>query len=85
MKSLFEIIGEKKVDESPPSRRIDFSFQELGIEMTEKFGEKFRDRIWPLFHHKKWNEQVIREAFEVYKKGEHKGFEYFMGILHRMR
>lgn len=83
MKSLFEILEKKKVDESPPLKRIEFSYQELGIEMTKMFGEKFRNRIWPLFRDRRYNERIIKEAFERYKKGEAKGFLYFLGILNK--
>lgn len=69
---------------TPAKEKIEFSFQDLGVEMMNHFGKQNRGRIWPLFVNKKYPEGKIRDAWIAYQKGNVKNINYFMGILNKL-
>ncbi len=69
-----------KKEEGP---KVDWEFQQLGIEMTQHFGKKFSGSIWSNFHKADYTLEIIREAWFVYQKQAIKSFPYFMGILNK--
>lgn len=71
-KPVFEI---KKASK----RKIDYSFQELGIEMQDYFTSAKKSLIWSLFY--KFREDKIRDAFKVCKEKGIQNIAYLMGIL----
>ncbi len=60
-----------------PKHRIEYEFQELGIEMEKEFGKK----IWPLFYEVKYTVPIIRRAWIAYQKQPIHSYKYFRGIL----
>lgn len=70
-KPVFEV---KKSD-----KKIDYSFQELGLEMQDYFGKNKKGLIWSLFY--KFREDRIRDAFIFCQKKGIKDISYLVGIL----
>ncbi len=64
------------------TKRVDYEFQALGIEMTEHFGKEYSKRIWPLFYRHPLGK--IKDAWIAYGKGNVKTFNYFCGILKKI-
>ena len=62
-------------NERTQGKRIEHSFQELGIEMQRYFGRN----IWHLFY--KYKEQDLREAFAICQRNEKKSVGYLLGII----
>ena len=56
-------------------KKVDHSYQELGIEMQRFFGRN----IWYLFY--KYKEQDLRDAFEICKRNNKKSVGYLIGII----
>jgi len=79
-KNSFKKIGFdlSKLKKNP--RKIDFSYQALGLEMRNYFSGEREKWIWSLFY-KKWSEEQIRDAFEICKKKNRKDLKYLIGIL----
>lgn len=63
--------------------KVEFEFQQLGIEMEKHFGKRFKGSIWGNFHKAEYNISVIRESWFTYQKQSIKSFPYFMGILNK--
>ena len=70
-KSLKSLLKLKK----PAKHKIDYSFQDLGIEMQSYF----KKIIWYLFH--KYDELKIRDAFKICKEKGIKKVNYLVGII----
>jgi hypothetical protein len=69
--------------------KIDFSYQELGLEMQEFFPLKDRPRIWGSFY--KYDERKIRDAFITCQKqfratndNKFKNINYLIGIVKKL-
>lgn len=60
-------------------RKIDHSFQELGIELEEYFGKS--SRIWAMFYKKGYTEHLMRYAMKECKQREIKNLNYFEKII----
>lgn len=63
--------------------KIEYEFQELGVEMENHFGKRFKSSIWANFHKPQYPFWMIQEAWLAYKKQSIKSFPYYMGILNR--
>lgn len=73
--------------------KIDFSYQELGLEMQEFFPLKDRPRIWGSFY--KYDERKIRDAFYLCfkkyndknekKREKYREFSYCIGIIKKIK
>jgi len=63
------------------NKKIDFEFQDLGVQMVDCFGKKNARKIWPLFYKPEYTLGMIRDSFIAYKKQPVISFNYFMGIL----
>ena len=61
--------------ERTEGKRIDHSFQELGIEMQKYFNRN----IWHLFY--KYKEQDLREAFAICQRNDKKSVGYLIGVI----
>lgn len=73
---------EKKIKLPEPEfqgKKIDYSFQVLGLDMMAWFGKEKKSWLWSLFY--KFDEGAIRDAFEVCKKAKIKKINYLLGIL----
>lgn len=71
---------EIKKDEGP---KVEYEFQQLGLEMIGHFNPKYPSMVWSLFYRKQYSVPTIREAWIEYQKQKIKGFLYFMGILNK--
>lgn len=84
MKPLFEITQNYQlpIPQGSPPKRVDYPFQEVGIEMAQYYSSEKPSRIWPLFY--KYKLGNIKEALYIARKKENTSFKYFMGILLRL-
>lgn len=67
-----------KLDE----RKINYSFQLLGLDMADWFGKEKQKLIFSLFYRHK--EEKLRDAFEICKKRGVKTINYFLGIIKKI-
>jgi len=74
MKNLF---GEYKVKKA--EHKIDYSYQELGIELQEYFGVKW---VWRFFYI--YPESKIREAFKITKERGMTKPSYMVGVMKKL-
>ncbi len=66
----------------PDKRKIDYSFQLLGLDMAEYYGKEKQKLIFSLFY--KHSEIKLRDAFEVCKKRGVKSINYMLGIIKKL-
>jgi hypothetical protein len=66
----------------PNKKKIDYSFQELGIAMESWFGSEQKKWLWSLFF--KYQEDMIRDAFKVCKSRNIRKLNYLVGILKKL-
>lgn len=66
---------EQKVERNK-DKRVEYSFQALGIEMEKFFGNK---KVWPLFY--KFKEEDMRLAFEECKKYNKPYVPYLIKVI----
>lgn len=73
---------EKLIMETPKEikQKIQFPFQELGVEMEKAYGRK----VWALFHHVDKPLWKMAEAFKIAKKKDNFEYPYLLGILKRL-
>ena len=62
-------------------QKVDFPFQELGIEMQTYYDEN----IWWLFHKDYAPLGKIREAFKIAKAKNNKSVPYLIGIIKNLK
>jgi len=70
---------EKKFEKPRAGPKIDWSFQEIGVEMQKVYGKK----VWSLFY--KYPEGKIREAWKVAQKRKILSFNYLIGIINNLK
>jgi len=58
--------------------KIDYEYQEIGIEMSKYF----KDNIWWLFH--KYSYPKIRQAFKICQRDSIYTISYFIGIIKKL-
>ena len=75
--SLFE-----KYQEPTKGPRIEYSFQDIGVQMEAYFKSKL---IWVTFHNKNYTETMIRDAFIACQKRGIADIRYFYGVLNRIK
>uniref|UniRef100_A0A6H1ZQA3 Uncharacterized protein n=1 Tax=viral metagenome TaxID=1070528 RepID=A0A6H1ZQA3_9ZZZZ len=61
-----------------PKHKVDYSFQDLGLEMQDYF----KTNIWWIFH-RNWGEEQIRDAFIACKRAKITKVSYLVGILNK--
>jgi hypothetical protein len=66
-----------------PNKKVEYEFQQLGLEMTEHFGKKYRSQIWAHFYKAEYPLSIIRETWFIYLKTGKNSFPYYLGILKR--
>lgn len=81
MQGITEFLPDITKSKTAEETKIDFEFQQLGIEMMQHFGKQYSNRIWPLFHKAQYHISVIRDAWFIYQKTGKNSFLYFLGIL----
>ena len=79
MQSLFKNF---KIKES--KHRIDWSYQELGIEMQGYFPPKDWRWMWSLFHDIRFNENKIIEGFRVCKEKGVYTIPFIIGVMNKL-
>lgn len=62
-------------------KKIDYEFQEIGLELERIFGKENKKRIWPIFYQKGMTEDRVRRAINEYNK---RRFSYFIWILNKI-
>lgn len=62
---------------------IDFSYQELGMDMQKYFLDQDRDLIWSLLH--KYPERKLLDAFNICKKRGKNSVQYMLGVLNKLK
>ena len=77
LKSFGDLLKRRKPKKQ--KHKIDYRFQELGIEMQKYF----KKNIWFLFT--KYDELKLRDAFKICKKKGIKNIAYLLGIYRRMK
>lgn len=77
----FNIADILKNRQSKPLKKIDYEFQQLGLEMQEWFPKKDWKRMWTIFYRKGFTESLIRDAFLECKKRKVKGIGYLIAIV----
>lgn len=76
--NIADILQKREVK---PLKKIDYEFQQLGLEMQEWFPKKDWKTIWIIFHRKGFTESLIRDAFLECKKRKVKGIGYLIAIV----
>lgn len=76
--NIADILQKREVK---PLKKIDYEFQQLGLELQEWFPKKDWPRIWTMFYKKGFNERLIRDAFLECKKRKVKGIGYLIAIV----
>lgn len=64
--------------EEKPKHKIEYSYQELGIELEEYFKSK---RVWGMFHKVGYTEPLMRYAFKECKTRNINNVNYFEAII----
>jgi hypothetical protein len=61
--------------------KIDYEFQEVGVEMVKWFQPKRPGAVWAVFH--KHDLKLIQECFAICKKNDKRSLPYFFGCVKR--
>lgn len=70
-----QILNKLQIQEGP---KINYSFQEIGVEMQKVYGKK----VWSIFY--KHPEGKIREAWKIANQRGILSFGYLLGILNKL-
>ena len=63
--------------EKTGGKKVDYSFQELGLELQQYFGKG----VWWLFY--RYKEADIRRAYEICQRKGNKNVNYLVGCIKR--
>lgn len=77
--NIEEILKAKYSNFTPSEKRIEYSYQELGIEIENYFGKS--SRIWAMFHKKGYTEHLMRFALKECTNRSIKNLNYFEAII----
>jgi hypothetical protein len=81
---IHELIRNRKQELPPENQpKIEYGFQELGVEMQEYFKPKYPSEVWALFY--KYPEGLIRDSFKRCKKRGNTNVRYLVGIIKRCK
>lgn len=67
--------------QTQPKKRIDYSFQDLGLELQDWFPVKDKSRVWSIFYKVGYTEELIRYSFKECKKRNIKNINYMITII----
>lgn len=68
--------------EKSTQNKVEYEFQELGLELEALLGKENKKKIWPLFFTPGNNELKVREAIRQFKE---RRFGYFMWLLKNVK
>jgi len=77
--NIEDVLKAKYANFKPSERRIDYSFQELGLEIEAYFGKS--SRIWSMFHKVGYTEHLMRYALKECMTRGVKNLNYFEKII----
>jgi hypothetical protein len=73
----------KKRAEAHP-QKIEYEFQELGLEMAKFFPKDQHKLMWSLFTRPGYTEDKVRKAFAICERKEVHNVLYLIGIIKKM-
>ncbi len=77
--NIEDILKAKYSNLKPSEQKIDYSFQELGIEIETYFGKS--KRIWAMFHKVGYTESLMRYALKECQNRGVTNLNYFEAII----
>ena len=78
---ISNILKGRTFQKQSPQDKIEFEFQEIGVDMEKHFGKEYKSKIWSIFHKVEYPIGTIRDSWTAYQSHKDKPFKYFMAIL----